>query len=1267
MKKIIILIFSQAIILAQAQSQVNSKSIMQNAVNNTAVQSPNAAALFRYSEIPVSLYTGVPDISIPIYTIKEGDIEVPISISYHAGGIKVNDEASSVGLGWNLNAGGRVSQVIAGYNDFNMYGYYNIYPKNASGYVGSIQGCPTPSWNNSTAVSTFYTNDFFDSNSNMGIYLGMDFQPDLFMINLPNKSHKAYLDMAKTTKTAYPKFAIAEQSNINFKLIPVGTIPTYVPGSYGNYDFEVIDEKGILYNFDGAKEVSIPLMGTYGAITGISKYLTKIQDPAGRKVNFYYSPILHSDRLSGCRNTRGAIHYSSNFPGTISEIKENGLTHCSKQSIDENFIEKIEFTNGKVEFYWTEREDVNNSRKLSSIKVYNNYKLIKQYDFNYDYFIATDNLNTSSLVTWLNANPLSNWSGATSKIFSHRLKLLSVTESVTNEKYKFYYNSTYNLPNKLSFSSDFWGYYNGQNNSDTFIPDPNKYLKGQSIFNITSFNNDQTGYWYNETNAPPGSNTFDSSQTYVNFSSDGKHYLSDRRASLASLAGILTSICYPTGGKTEFEYEPNTFSNFPLQSLLDNTNTAIPLDYSFGGGVRIKSIKSTEKVGSNPIIKNYIYDEISNDGTKIISNGNVAELPRFYEIENRCYRKHDVLVATMGQVQDVFTEFYSAPACSFWNEIFKLSVYEGSSSQGMSTLPQGNHVGYSKVIEQITGKGKTETYFTNFYNQTCLSMKARGSYQSIGNGDIIKQRYFNETNGLIKELIYSYKFNYTDNLNTYFIPGAILEPVTSFISKPLVSIYGNNTMYNGDARIQEPIPGLIHNYSINLWKSLLESTTTKEYYPAGSNNFVETKTLTTYNNKYQPNIQKTIYPDLSFNETTYNYAQEKGNQLLLSKNMVDIPLETIVRQTSNGITKTLLKTETGYPTSLPDPQTDNFILPKSVKSYDFSNNSSTNNSFIEVTLDKYDTKGNLIQYTTKEGSPVSIIWGYNSSLPIAKIEGAQYNDIAMYVNDIIATSDYDALNPAKEEALLSAEDNLRKNVNLINYQITTYTYDPLIGVTSVTPSSGIREYYKYDTTNRLEKIVDANNKIVKEFKYRYGTTNSIIYSNTVQSKTFTRTNCGGNFTGSSYIYTVPAGSYSSDVSQLAADQKALDDINTNGQNIANQNGTCTPVVSCSFMFSSIMGTLQFSYNSTTILNSTVNFNISFSAYGIWQNWANGVNIGKVGSACAPSANRIINFNESNRSWKIFIDTQGNCTATLISGNVDGSSGTPLNFIFQYQK
>jgi hypothetical protein len=74
-----------------------------------------------------------------------------------------------------------------------------------------------------------------------------------------------------------------------------------------------------------------------------------------------------------------------------------------------------------------------------------------------------------------------------------------------------------------------------------------------------------------------------------------------------------------------------------------------------------------------------------------------------------------------------------------------------------------------------------------------------------------------------------------------------------------------------------------------------------------------------------------------------------------------------------------------------------------------------------------------------------------------------------------------------ETALLTVLDSFRNNTALSGYQITTYTYDPLIGVRSITPPSGIREVYLYDTANRLMEIREGNQtgKLLKEFKYNY--------------------------------------------------------------------------------------------------------------------------------------------------------------------------------------
>jgi len=86
-------------------------------LKNLTPPSPEAASLGKYGETPISLYTGIPQISIPIYELKRRSISVPISISYHASGVKVGEIASSVGLQWALNAGGIITRSVAGLPD----------------------------------------------------------------------------------------------------------------------------------------------------------------------------------------------------------------------------------------------------------------------------------------------------------------------------------------------------------------------------------------------------------------------------------------------------------------------------------------------------------------------------------------------------------------------------------------------------------------------------------------------------------------------------------------------------------------------------------------------------------------------------------------------------------------------------------------------------------------------------------------------------------------------------------------------------------------------------------------------------------------------------------------------------------------------------------------------------------------------------------------------------------------------------------------------
>jgi uncharacterized protein RhaS with RHS repeats len=139
------------------------------------------------------------------------------------------------------------------------------------------------------------------------------------------------------------------------------------------------------------------------------------------------------------------------------------------------------------------------------------------------------------------------------------------------------------------------------------------------------------------------------------------------------------------------------------------------------------------------------------------------------------------------------------------------------------------------------------------------------------------------------------------------------------------------------------------------------------------------------------------------------------------------------------------------------------------------------------TLNIYDSKGNLVQTTGKNGIPVTTIWGYYQTKPIAVISGASYAQVSSLatVTAAITASNADRDDPTQEPQLVTALENLRKDPALQNYTVTATTYDPMIGVTSSISANGIRTVNVYDAANRLIKVTDAAGKTLQEHQYNY--------------------------------------------------------------------------------------------------------------------------------------------------------------------------------------
>src|ERR1035437_8394533 len=81
--------------------------------------SPEAINFSKFGIIPVTLYSGMPNVSVPLYEIHEGNIKVPITLSYYSKGFKPSEVSANTGLGWTLQAGGIITRIVRGQVDEN--------------------------------------------------------------------------------------------------------------------------------------------------------------------------------------------------------------------------------------------------------------------------------------------------------------------------------------------------------------------------------------------------------------------------------------------------------------------------------------------------------------------------------------------------------------------------------------------------------------------------------------------------------------------------------------------------------------------------------------------------------------------------------------------------------------------------------------------------------------------------------------------------------------------------------------------------------------------------------------------------------------------------------------------------------------------------------------------------------------------------------------------------------------------------------------------
>lgn len=483
-------------------SQPNNKMLPAD-----AIPAPNAAAFGKYGDIPVSYFTGVPDISIPIHTLKEGSLSLPISLNYHAGGNKPVEMASWVGMGWSLNAGGMISRTVQGLPDELSGGYYN------TGHLLS---------NNLSDNDPNQAAFFYDVN------LGLkDSEPDIFSFNMAGYNGRFFIDSKNAPTQGKPKYSFYPKNDFKLEFDDNFSYFTIITPEGNRFIFgKATINNVVMTAYESSQAVSSPQFQPFYT----SWYLLKMETYDGNfSISFeydqeeydYYSPTPCSFWAYASAYCGGVGCCLPNNPAGI----ESGTAQCANlPGPDPNHkaqiirmigrrLKKIQASLETVNFTPSNGNrldiDFNNStlpaKYLSAIEIQTGSTFCKKYSLTHDYF--HDPSGTSNWYKHLRLT---------------ELKESSCDNTILSEPYVFTYNGNF-IAFRLTKATDHWGFYNGVSANETLdVPIPSTSIQG---------------------GPSPATYTYGSANREPNETETKK--------------GMLTEIKYPTGGKTTFTYESN--------------------------------------------------------------------------------------------------------------------------------------------------------------------------------------------------------------------------------------------------------------------------------------------------------------------------------------------------------------------------------------------------------------------------------------------------------------------------------------------------------------------------------------------------------------------------------------------------------------------------------------------------------------------------------------------------------------------------------------
>lgn len=1178
---------------------------------------PNSSSLGVFGQVSLNQFTGNQNVIIPLFELKESNIVVPINLSYSSDGVKVDQFESNVGVGWNLNAGGVVTRQI-----FDVADNYNGRMQKPNLAMNSPE---MYAFLNQASVAEF-----------------VDTQPDIFTFNIGGRTGKFFLDDSNQVVQIEP-------SALKISILSTFLESEYEPNSLP--ELSITDENGIVYYFGGTNAIEStstrqimienPSSHEFSQNYKTAWYLTKIENPLiNKSIDFVYESKSVVYFSGHNQNLDYAVHFGLIVSQSLTNMQTR--SYCNESLLKEINTDtgKIIFTTSKrftdADFPFLKIDEINYLTK--------NNILIKKINFVYDTVIANSFFNS------YNQSP----EYLKKRLFLKQIN--ESVQGLEPVKHSFEYYYPESLPGRFSFAQDNYGVFNGKNNTSLISDDISvPYSLIQTTFSDQKLANRRPdgnfGYFgmlkkivyptkgalifeYEPHVLGKESLIDNVSKTFFNIdvSTDAETF---QKANTANIHSSINQTIFLNGLVKNNCNEENPFplrailkiidlSNNQAISFIDATNpqnlVVIGDSFTIGGNINTKNVNFS-LVGnrdysvqlslirpcmfSNVYFNYYEAPVAVNLVDKLIGGFRVSKTIKQFnfepdEVEKYYYAPKDCLTCQSGS-------YVSKSPAAYKRYIERVNFCEYPSQREIYAIGSSNLSRiYSNQNAQFAYSFVTKSYGNNFENggeefqydivQDGLAITSQGLQfdettpmtNGFGSGNLIKHDIFRKDNNgqfiVLKSKINQYFHDISKD--------KLVKGYNVFLDNQLFNYSGLTFVCD---RIESWSYYSLSEYSLRSQWYYLNKTIEKQYDLNGLNPI--TTTIDYYfNNPTHLQLTSQIIKDSNEKvlQTNYFYAQdpEMANKPfineLINKNVVGVPFDTQIYKAG------VLQSEqlTLYSK---DATTNNLLLPKSIYYGQFPNSLplllNIGNLEKKVTYDQYDDKGNIQQYTPEGGSPVSIIWGYNKTQPVAKIENVAYSAIP---TALISAIENATLSTASEASLLTALTNLRNDQTLVGAMVTTFTYIPLVGVSTITDPKGLKTTYEYDAFNRLKWVKDQDGNVLQRYCYNYQGQQvdciEKIYSSAVKSGSFTKNNCAVGGVGSPVTYTVAVGAYTSTISQADADTKAQTDVNNNGQTYANTNGICT--------FSSVAKSGSFTKNNCAAggVGSPVTYTVAAGAY-----------------------------------------------------------------------